>query len=229
MQPYFFPYLGYFHLIKSVDKFIFFDDVDYINRGWINRNRILLNNSDHLITVPVSNGSQNSKINQVLISEDSRLMRKLNSTLGAAYAKAPYKTTILELFNESLSGQKSISEAAEKSVQLVLNYLGIRSNSQKSSDGYDNAYLKGQDRILDICLKERANSYHNLIGGKDLYSRESFMAKGIDLKFICSEFPAYNQSSPEFMKGLSIIDILMNCSISDICSMMDEYRIEGSD
>ena len=72
MQPYFFPYIGYFQLINAVDKFIILDDVNYIKKGWINRNRILLNGKDYLFTIPCEKISQNKLINEVEVIKDEK-------------------------------------------------------------------------------------------------------------------------------------------------------------
>ena len=77
MQPYFFPYIGYFQLIAAVDKFVIYDDVNYIKRGWINRNNILVNNQSFLFSIPLISASQNSKINEIKISEDVNWKSKL--------------------------------------------------------------------------------------------------------------------------------------------------------
>ena len=52
MQPYIFPYLGYFQLVNCVDTFVFYDDVNFIKRGWINRNKILINGKEVLLSFP---------------------------------------------------------------------------------------------------------------------------------------------------------------------------------
>ena len=57
MQPYFFPYIGYFQLIKSVDEFVIYDNIQYTKKGWINRNRILVNGTDYLISLPLKKDS----------------------------------------------------------------------------------------------------------------------------------------------------------------------------
>ena len=77
MQPYFFPYIGYFQLINAVDKFIIYDDVNYINRGWINRNQVLINGKESYITVPLKDASQNKLIKDITISIETNWQEKM--------------------------------------------------------------------------------------------------------------------------------------------------------
>ena len=97
MQPYIFPYIGYFHLIEASDKFVFYDDVNYIKRGWINRNRILLNNTDFLFTIPTLKASQNKLIYEIKPIIDEKWKRKFYSNLEFSYKKAPYYSDVIKL------------------------------------------------------------------------------------------------------------------------------------
>ena len=100
MQPYFFPYIGYWQLIKAVDKFIIFDDVNYINRGWINRNRILFNGSSRYFNIRIHKASQNKLINELEIIRDENKSLEL---LHMAYRNAPYYQETRELVKNILS------------------------------------------------------------------------------------------------------------------------------
>ena len=67
MQPYIFPYLGYFQLLNSVDHFVFYDDVNFIKGGWVNRNQLLINNQNKFFTVPLKKIISFTPINEVEI------------------------------------------------------------------------------------------------------------------------------------------------------------------
>ncbi len=84
MQPYIFPYIGYFQLIHAADVFVFYDDVNYINRGWINRNRILLNGKDQLFTIPCKEASQNKLIKDIEVLADKKAFQKMLTTMLVA-------------------------------------------------------------------------------------------------------------------------------------------------
>src|SRR4051812_4492478 len=100
MQPYLLPYIGYFQLIAAVDRFLFLDDVNYINRGWINRNRILLGGKDHLFTLNLKEVSQNKKINEIEIAKDERWTAKFLRTVESAYRKAPHYSAVMPILQE---------------------------------------------------------------------------------------------------------------------------------
>ena len=210
MQPYMFPYIGYFQLIRSVDKFVFLDDVSFRKQGWINRNRILVNGQPHAFCVPVVDASQNRKINQTQIGSSTKWQNKLIRTISLYYKRAPQYREVMPLVERVVtSGAVTISELAIESVESVCQYLNMRTNFTKSAARYSNDHLRGQDRILDICNKEDANVYVNRPGGRSLYSRESFSEKGVDLRFIRTLSFDYRQFSETFVDNLSIIDMLM--------------------
>lgn len=227
MQPYFFPYIGYFQLLMAVDTFIFYDDVNFIKKGWINRNRILLNGEEHLITVPCIKPSQNKLINETYINLEHYSIEKIDKTLYYAYSKAPYYEKISKIVKSVLSGNYlSIAELSAQSVIEVVNYLGLKKELKVSSMlNYDNGDLRGQDRILNIIIREGGSHYINAIGGMALYDKEVFGRKDIDLKFLMPEFKPYQQFSKDFVPGLSIIDLLMFESKEVILNMLKRYTL----
>lgn len=226
MQPYIFPYIGYFQLINAVDKFVIYDDVNFINRGWINRNRILVNGKDSLFTIPLKEASQNKLINEIEVNWDSNWKNKWLKTLEQSYKKAPYFEAILPLIQATLASEKLIfSEIIVENLQLICTYLGIGTQIVPSSSIYQNTQLKAQERILDICLQEQANHYINPIGGMELYNKEVFAEKQIQLNFIKTQAIQYPQFKNEFVPWLSIVDVLMFNSVEDIKSYLDKYEL----
>ena len=210
MQPYLFPYLGYFQLAAAVDKFVFYDDVNYIKNGWINRNRLSLAGEVRYITIPLAGASSFLKINQILVQKHSLWQRKIIESVRHSYSKAPKFTDVSNLFSEVLLADECcISEIAKRSVVAVSRYLGLKTQFVMSSSRYGNAHYVGSDRVLDICQQENATNYYNLPGGKNLYNDEMFHANGITLRFIKPNLGLYRQFSGEFIPGLSIIDVLM--------------------
>jgi hypothetical protein len=212
MQPYFFPYIGYFQLIAAVDKFIIYDDVNFINRGWINRNNLLINGKAGLISVPLNGASQNKRIKDIAPVSDQKWRITLLKTIEQNYKKAPHFDVVYPMLIKVIDTNAStISEFNYQGINAVCTYLGISTTLIPSSELYANNELKGQYRILDICLKEKAHHYINPSGGMELYNREVFSNEGISLSFIKSELPRYNQFGFEFIPALSIIDVVMFC------------------
>lgn len=226
MQPYIFPYIGYFQLIKAVDKFVIYDDVNFINRGWINRNRILVNGKDSLFTIPLKEASQNKLINEIDVNWDDAWKSKWLKTLEQSYKKAPYFQQVRPIIEQTLEQEKIIfSEIIVENLKLINAYLGITTEIIASSSIYQNTELKAQTRIVDICLKEKANHYINPIGGIELYQKEVFEEQGMQLNFIKSKPVQYPQLKNDFVPWLSIIDVLMFNSVEQIQTFLDSYEL----
>lgn len=224
MQPYFFPYLGYFQLINIVDKFVLYDDVNYINRGWINRNNFLINGKKHLITIPLKNASQNKKICDIELNFDERWRNKTIKSFEFSYKKAPYYNEVISIIKHVLHiNLNTISELNHSSIEQIIKYLNIKTEIIYSSSIYNNENLHGQERILDICKKEKANQYINPIGGIELYDKKAFSQNGIQLNFLKTNIISYKQYDNEFIPHLSIIDILMFNSQSEIKKLLNRY------
>ena len=228
MQPYFFPYLGYFQLLHAADRFVFYDDVNYIKNGWINRNRLLLRGEPHFFTVPLQGASPFAPISQTRFDAgDARWRRKMVGTFQLAYKDAPYRSQGMELVEGVLrSASGSIADLARDSVVAAMRYLGLERSLRASSADYGNAQLRGEERVLDICRREGASMYVNAPGGRSLYQRRAFEAQGVELRFLAGRLPAYPQDAPQFVPGLSILDIVMRCSVARIAEMLADYALE---
>ncbi len=223
MQPYFMPYIGYWQLIKCVDKYVIYDDVNYINRGWINRNNILVNGKKQLFSISLNGASQNKLINAISISDDFVKFRK---TIAMAYSKAPYYYDISSLINKIIGFPKdNLANFIGNSIELVCDYLDIKTRLIMSSSIEKNNSLKAQDKILDICSILKADTYINAIGGQELYKKEDFAKEGIRLDFIKSKYIEYPQFKNEFVPWLSIIDVMMFNSVGEISFMLDKYDL----
>lgn len=210
MQPYLFPYIGYFQLVAAVDKFVFYDDVNFIKNGWINRNRMLLGNQVRYLTVPLRGASRSLKINEVRVEPHERWLRKLLESIRHAYAKAPQYPHVSALIEQILAAPlESISLLASHTVTEICRYLEIDTEFVPSSTKYGNAQLRGTERVIDICSIEQAHTYVNLPGGRQLYDGEAFSTRGVDLSFIEPNLRPYAQFDDAFHPALSILDVLM--------------------
>ena len=226
MQPYVFPYLGYFQLIAAVDKFILLDNVHYINKGWINRNRLLLNNKITPFVIPLKKASQNKLIKDLEISYETSWQIKLLKTIQAAYAKAPYFNVVFPMIRQVLTANEThIAGLAHISLVRVLEYLNIHTEIIASSRDYANEHLRAQNKILDICRQEQADDYVNLVGGAALYEKALFNQHGVRLIFLEPVLSAYQQHSADYIPGLSILDVLMHNSAEQISQMLQQHRL----
>lgn len=228
MQPYLFPYIGYFQLINAVEKFVIYDDVNFIRQGWINRNRILLNGNAHLFTVPVKSISSFKAINEVEIDQKSFPQWKIKffKTFDAAYKKSPHYKEISAVVTDVFEAQvRTINEMASKSIFTIAEYLNLPTHFVLSSSIYNNVHLKAQERVLDICLQEKASTYINAKGGCELYSKKVFAKNRITLKFVSTGSICYKQFSEPFVPHLSIIDVLMFNSKEYVNQFLNCYEL----
>jgi hypothetical protein len=226
MQPYIFPYIGYFQLIRAVDKFVIYDDVNFINKGWINRNRLLVAGQAHLFTIPLKDASQNKLIYEVELSESEPWRKKLLKTVQQSYQKAPYYSTVFPVIEEIVNFEaKTINEVIYNCLKRICAYLSIETTIVPSSTVFNNSALKAQDRIIDICIQEKADHYINPVGGMELYDKLKFESEGIRLNFIKSTAGSYPQFKNAFVPWLSIIDILMFNDLDAVNTLLNEYEL----
>lgn len=224
MQPYLFPYIGYFQLINAVDKFVLFDDVNYINKGWINRNRILLNKQEYIFTIPLEKASQNKLINEINIAKDITWKGKLLKTIETAYIKAPMFQMAFPIIDEVICyNEQNLSAYIYHSIKKLCENFRINTQIIESSGQYNTSKLKGQDKILEICSQEKATQYINPIGGTNIYQCELFRQKQLKLLFIKSNPIVYSQFGNNFIPWLSIIDVLMFVDKETIKKTLNNY------
>lgn len=221
MQPYFFPYIGYFQLISAVDKFVFYDDVNYIKNGWVNRNRLFLVGATRYITVPLNSASAFKKINETFIKVESDWHKKILSSIDQSYKKAAFYKPVRELIESVfLRSGDNLAELAKLSVTACSKYIGLDADFVSSSTIYSNHEKTSSDRVIDICRIEKADEYWNLPGGRSLYDANDFKNNGIDLRFLDVTIHPYRQFTDDFIPGLSIIDVLMHNESGKVSRML---------
>lgn len=228
MQPYLFPYIGYFQLVNAVDKFVIYDDVSFIKQGWINKNKILVNNAAYAFSVPLKNVSSFVHINNTLVDDKmyDHWKKKFFRTLEQAYGKAPFFKTVVEGIKTVFENNPtSIARLALSSIDFVCNYLDIKTEIVPTSSVYNNMHLKSENRVIDLCKKENARVYINAAGGIDIYSGDNFLREGIQLYFLQHRKISYHQFNKEFIPFLSIIDVMMFNSSAEISSMLDDFEL----
>jgi hypothetical protein len=227
MQPYFLPYIGYFQLIKSVDEFILYDNIQYTKKGWINRNRILVNGSDRLITLPVKKDSDYLNVVDREISDTWNTDKKsLLNLIKSSYSKAPYFRETYELLKECLAVEHTnLFEFIHQTLLKINRYVEIETPITISSTIPIDHSLKSEEKVLSLCKAVGATMYINAIGGQHLYSKDRFATHKIQLQFIKSDTIQYSQFSNNFVPWLSIVDVLMFNSKQDITRYLNSYTL----
>ena len=209
MQPYFLPYVGYFQLINAADLFIVYDNIKYTKKGWINRNRFLLNGKDAVFSIPLRKDSDSLDIREREISPDFRKSKLLNQ-IREAYRRSPYFERTFPLVERIvLEKETNLFKFILNSIRQTCESLAIGTEIVVSSSLPIDHSLPGKAKVVALCKHAGADVYINAIGGQELYSKEDFGAQGIDLKFLKTKPFEYEQLGDKFVPSLSIIDVMM--------------------
>ena len=225
MQPYFLPYIGYWQLLSAVDSFVLYDNIQYTKKGWINRNRFLLNGQDALFTIPLKRDSDYLDVVHRWVADDfdgTKLLRQLESS----YRKAPFFNEAFPVFAEIINNpERNLFEYIRDSIERVAAYLAIGTPIIVSSSVDIDHSLRGEEKVIATCRSLGAKIYINTIGGKQLYSVSTFKENGIDLQFIETNPLSYQQFGGEFVSNLSIVDVMMFNSRKSIVAMLAEFTL----
>lgn len=228
MQPYLFPYIGYFQFIKAVDLFVIHDDVQWIKGGWINRNRCILQGQPTYFTMPVAKDSYLLNINQRVFVSDIELYKKrIHRQIGNSYKKAPYFESAFSLVSKCLFlDESNVAAFTVNSLRECCDYLNVTTPFVLSSELKKNNELKAQERILDINRVVGSHHYVNPISGIDLYDKVNFAEKGVRLSFLKPRKINYSQFEGIFFPFLSIIDVMMFNSKIEIAGLLEGWDLE---
>ena len=211
MQPYFFPYIGYWQLMSAVDQFIVYDNIQYTKKGWINRNRYLRNGKAENLSLPLKKDSSSLDVKDRYLSDAfDKEANKLLRQIEGAYKKAPNFEDGFVLFEKCLTHpDKNLFNFIHHSIVQIKDYFGIKTEILVSSTLDCDHSLKAEERVKEICKVCDAERYINPIGGLGLYSKKDFLESGITLQFHQSKSIKYAQFSHDFEPSLSILDVLM--------------------
>ena len=209
MQPYFLPYIGYFQLIQASDTFVVYDNIKYTKKGWINRNRFLLNGADALFTLPLAQGSDSLDVRQRFLATEFR-RDKLLRQLEAAYRRAP-QFGAMQPHLSAIIGHpaQNLFDYLLHALQATVQLLEIPTRIVVSSTVDIDHTLSCEDKVIALCRALGARTYLNPIGGLGLYDPLEFQAQGLDLVFLQSRSLVYPQFGHPFVPSLSILDVLM--------------------
>lgn len=228
MQPYLFPYIGYYALIHYVDKFVFFDTPQYIRKGWINRNRILkADGTPDYFTVPVEKCGRETAIRDVRINESIPWREKIYGQLTAYKRKAPYYGRVMELLETVFGTEERISSLSIRSIVESCRYIGIETGFETFSEmDLSIGQVNGPDEwALRITEAMGYGTYVNLPGGMEFFDREKYERAGIELQFLEAEQGQYSQRMGRFEPGLSVIDMMMFLEPGEIRQMLGRFTI----
>lgn len=227
MQPYFLPYIGYWQLLNAVDTYVIYDDVNFIKGGWINRNNILMNGEAKMFNIQMQGASSNKLINEIGISRNNIWKKKLLKTIENCYRNAPYFEKVYPIIQSIINySDENLARYIENSIRSICEYLCINTKIIISSEIKKNNSLKAEEKVIDICKILNADEYYNAIGGRELYSYENFENNSINLKFLkTNNNITYNQFTNKFIPNLSILDVMMFNSVSDIKRFLRHYEL----
>lgn len=227
MQPYFLPYIGYFQLIYTSDIFVFYDDVNFIKQGWVNKNKILAGGKELAITVPCKKVSSFKQINEVEHLLNAKAKTKMLRSIQQSYSKAPFVKEILPLVESGLNAEgTTISDLCINLIKEISEYLNFKTKFQISSIDYsDNKSLERAERLIDIANRNNTNHYINAIGGQTLYDKAYFKKYGVQLDFLQTHVIEYKQLDKPFVPYLSFLDVLMFNSKPEIDKLLNKYTL----
>lgn len=209
MQPYFFPYVGYFQLIGAVDLFIVYDNIKYTKKGWINRNRMLQSGKDVMFSLPLRSDSDSLDVRDRALAVDFNRDKFLNQLRGA-YSRAPKFAEVFPMVERAVRHEdENLFAYLHHALIRTCEHLGLTTPIRVSSTVEIDHGLKNQGKVIALAKAVGATTYVNAIGGLDLYEREAFQATGLELQFIRSRPLEYRQFGDPFVPWLSIIDVLM--------------------
>ena len=187
MQPYFFPYLGYFQLLANVDVFVVLDDTQYVKQSWINRNRILENDAAAYLTLPVAGGSHRQLICEKRLHEPRHHKRKLLERIRHAYHAAPHRDSVSAFLEPLFPGDdETVASFNVRALRALRELLGLRTRLVLASERAYPRSGTAQERVIRICLEEGGTRYVNPIRARSLglYDQAAFAAAGVELSYL---------------------------------------------
>jgi hypothetical protein len=232
MQPYFFPYLGYFQLLAHVDVFVVHDDTQYVKQSWINRNRILERGAAAYLTLPVEGGGHRELICERRLHDPRRNERKLLDRIRHAYRAAPHRDSVSACLEPLFPGEnETVASFNVRALRALHGLLGLRARLVLASERGYPRFRAAEERVIHICLEEGADRYVNPIRARSLglYDQTAFTAAGVDLSYLGTDADIrYDQGAGPFVPDLSIIDVLMFNSPAQTRELLDRFVLRPS-
>lgn len=213
MQPYFFPYLGYFQLIASVERGVIFDTAQYGRKSWMNRNRILDSKGGwQYINVPV-NTTLGTSIQATTVIDHKAALQRILGQLELYRGKAPFYQAVVELVRGAFGAVTGdgIGELNSQSLKVVCDYLGLNFGwTPHSTMDLQLPPIEHPGQwALEISSKLGARRYINAPGGREIFVASEWEERGIELRFLDLSTFVYATEPYPFIENLSILDVLM--------------------
>jgi hypothetical protein len=214
--------------MNAVDEFVVYDNIEFSKRGWVNRNRILVNGKDDFFTVPLKKDSDYLDIKDRYLAEIwPAERRKILNRIAESYRKAPHFSSVYPIIEKALLFDDfNLFKFIRYSLDKVREYLEIKTPLIVSSTITVDHELRSEQKIIALCKEMGAAMYINPIGGVELYSRDQFKAEAIDLRFIRTNAIPYRQFNNMFIPFLSIIDVMMFNSKEEVKDMLEAFVLE---
>ncbi|MFC4274307.1 WbqC family protein [Achromobacter aloeverae] len=226
MQPYFLPYLGYWQLLVAADRFVIYDNVNYIKGGWVNRNRVLISGLPGYITVPLHQATPYKQIIETQVQAGTHWRDKMCKTLENCYRRAPYFAESFPVLERIIRHpEANLASYLSNQLSIVADHLDLPASIVLASDVHPMGTTTGEARVLEICAREGASHYVNSVGGMALYDTGTFRSHGIELQFLKSRGSPYPQRAKPFTPHLSIADVLMEVGKEGAQRLLREYDL----
>lgn len=227
MQPYLFPYLGYFYLMNSVDRWVVFDIVNYKKRSWMNRNRVLCERKGwQYISYPVQKATMGTKICDVMGNNSDSAKEKIIGQLGIYKKRAPYVHNVIEIVEETFARRISdrLVDVCVSGLNVVNERLGIDLELELLSEmELELPHIEHPGQwALEISKRLEADRYINPVGGKDIFKPEEFEEAGVELWFSDPKALVYNVKPFRFEPGLSILDVMSWLSFEEVNQALND-------
>ncbi|UWP93930.1 WbqC family protein (plasmid) [Aliiroseovarius crassostreae] len=225
MQPYFFPYFGYFQHINATDRFIIHDDVQFIKGGWIARNRLSKNGTPEYFRVTVQKAPVEAHINAIEAPQFAKDMRKVIGQFESFYAKTPNRKLVLDILRDMPTSTR-ISDINVHYLRKTCEVLGITTPIELSSDLNLSADLRATDKVIGLVKAVGGTHYINPIGGKTLYFNKDFSEAGLKLNFLRMAPEGQPEGWGNF---LSVLDLIARNPIEDLQAALGNYTLEEAE
>lgn len=232
MQPYFFPYLGYFQLIHAVDRWVILDNVQHIRRGWVSRNRILGQADDWTyLVIPVRKHSLTTQIRDVLIRDLPAARQRILAQLAPYKRQAPRFSETFEFVQRCLSFEATtLAQLNTHILKECCDLLGLKFDycfaSELEANSRSPVPAERKERLFWLGDQVGANVHVYPPGARELYDKADFRAHGIDLRFLSHPKVEYEQGGRSFVPDLSVIDVLMWNTLEETRVLLTQYSLE---
>lgn len=228
MQPYLFPYVGYFHLLKACDYFVILDDVQMPNPGFVNRNRLLVGGVPKWFTLPVKRDSHLLQLANRRYLLDGSWCAKLQRTIEHYYPRGGRSDVfdLVGLLHPDRQESSGIVEVNEATISATIVAVGLTPPTVVRSSEIGVPSSSASERLIRITQELGANEYVNLPGGRSLYDRRQFENAGVRLGFVVSHPEPYPQPTGSFVPWMSILDVIANTDEGGRRAVLDAFSID---